>query len=325
MKFDIGLKTVLVGSCAALTAAAVLAAPIASAAWPERDVTLFVHSGAGSPTDEMVRAFAKGAEEVTGKNFVVIVKKKSALPALLKAKADGYTLSSQTRSFLGSIASKKTSLRMDQFQWVARLVGESPVFAVRSDSGIRSLDELFAKAKKRPGQLMLSTYKAGSTTQADALLVANLGQAKFNVIPYSSGGKLVVAMLGGNVDVSATFPSKMIQHVEKGTVRVLFVSSPQRHPKLPKVPTLKELGYNVTLSHWRGLITKAGVPERILKEIDVVAQKATRSKAFQSFIAKRGLDDFYLDHGSISKAVAVELKSITKFYKKMGIVRKKKK
>ena len=291
----------------------------AEAAWPERDVTVLVHSGAGSSTDRMARAFAKAAEEVTGKNFIVVVKGRDAVPALLKAKADGYMVSTQTRSLLGSLATGRTSYTADDLQWIARLVGETYCLAVRSDSKYKSLKDLFAGAKADPGSVTMATYKTGSTHQISALLLNDAADVKFNIIPFNSGSKTVTAMIGGNVEVVATNPSRMLQYVKAGKARVLTVTSDARHEKLPDVPTARELGYDVVQFHWRGLIGKKGIPASTLAEMEAAIKKITRSKTFQTFIDQQGLSDLYMGPEALTMAAKDDLKEVVRIIDKLKL------
>lgn len=292
----------------------------ALADWPEKPVTIFVHSGAGSSTDLMARAFAKAAEEVTGQSFIVEVKGKETMPALHRAPADGYTLATQTRAFLGELAMGAGFYKPEDFQWIDRLVGEIPVFAVRADSPYKTFAELVAAAKEKPGTVSLATYSAGSTVWADSMKVATAADASFNIIPFGSSGETVVAMLGGNADIAATYPSQMVQAVEAGKARVLVVAGEKQLPLLPGAPTLKELGYDVVLSHWRGLIGRKGIPDDVLAQIDAVAQKTVETDTFKDWAKLAGVDIEYLDHNAAQAKADAEYQEITKSFKDAGLI-----
>ncbi|MCO5066593.1 MAG: tripartite tricarboxylate transporter substrate binding protein [Rhizobiaceae bacterium] len=292
----------------------------ALADWPEKPVTIFVHSGAGSSTDLMARAFAKAAEEVTGQSFVVEVKGKETMPALHRAPADGYTLATQTRAFLGELAMGAGFYKPEDFQWVARLVGEVPVFAVRADSPYQTFGDLVAAGKANPGTISLATYTAGSTVWADSMKVAKAADVSFNIIPFGSSGETVVAMLGGNADLAATYPSQMVQAVEAKKARVLVVAGEEQLPLLPGSPTLKELGFDVVLSHWRGLIGRQGIPEDVLAQIDAVTKKTVETETFKEWAKLAGVDISYLDHKEAQTRAESEYQDITKSFKDAGLI-----
>lgn len=314
------LKSALVGLTVCVAAATAFNNE-ASAAWPEKDVTLLVHSKAGSSTDVMARAIAKAIENVTGKNVVVVVKGRDALIALQKAKADGYTLATQTRSFLGSLASGRSHFPAEDFQWVSRLIGETYALGVRADSPWKTAQDLIEDAKKRPGDIKLSTFRPGSTHQISALSLAKEMGTDFNVIPYDSGSKLVIAMLGGNVDVAGTNPSRLIEYMTAGKARALVVMSDKRHDKMPDVPTARELGFPIEQYHWRGLVGKSGIPEQTLKEIDAVMEKVAREPSFVEYVEKEGLDMLVQGHAELSASVESEIVEVKKIMTELGLIK----
>ncbi len=313
-----GLRRLLFGLAAG---AAMLLPGHAQAAWPERDVTLLVHSGAGSSTDVMARALAKSIENVTGKNVVVIVKGKDAMAALQKANADGYTLSTQTRSFLADLASGRSPFPAEQFQWVARLIGETYAYGVQASSPYKTFADLVAVAKKNPNTISMSTFRTGSTHQIAAVVLNDRAGADFNIIPYNSGSDLVIAMLGGNADVAATNPSQLFEQIAADKARALVVLSAKRHERLPDVPTAKELGYDVEQYHWRGLIGKTGIPEATLNEIDAVMEKAIQDVTFQDYVRKGGLDMLAQGHNELTGEINKELPEIRGIMQRLGLVK----
>lgn len=268
-----------------------LGAGPALAEWPERNVTIMVHSGAGSSTDVMARTFARALTEATGENVVVTVRGRDTLPALVRAEPDGYTLATHTRSLLGDIASGASSYTHDDIQWIERLLGETYIFAVRSDSPYTTAEELFAAAKENPGSVTMSTYRSRSTHQLAALRLNAAAGAEFNIVPYDSGSETVVALLGGNVDVVATNPSNLLQHVEAGTVRGLVVTSDERLDLLPDVPTALELGLGVESYHWRGIIGSAEIPAEIVAEISDAFDEAIVTDVWQQYLSDVQLQD----------------------------------
>jgi tripartite-type tricarboxylate transporter receptor subunit TctC len=319
MEFRQSLGARLFG--AALAAAALIGSGAnAWAQWPDKPVTIFVHSGAGSSTDLMARAFAKAAEEVTGQPFVVEVKGKDTMPALARAKPDGYTLATQTRAFLGEEAMGTGFYKIDDFQWVDRLVGEIPLFAVKADSPYQTFADVVKAAKEKPHTIRLATYTAGSTVWADSMKVANAAGADFNIVPFGSSSETVVAVLGGNADIAITYPSQMIQAVQAKKARVLFVAGEQPIEQLPGVPTLKSVGYDVVLSHWRGLIAKKGVPEDVLKQIDEVGKKVVESATFKDWAKLAGVDIQYMPHDEASEKAGAEYKEIVDTFKSQNLI-----
>lgn len=295
------------------------AAP-AAAEWPAKTVTILVHSEAGSSTDIMARALAQGLESVTGGNFVVSARGREAMPALLNAEADGHTFATQTRSFLPELMQAHSPFAPEDFQWVANLVGESFTYGVREDDPIESFEDLVERSRANPHAITMSTFATGSMHQLSALILNEAAGIEVNIVPYNSGSDLVIAMLGGNIDVAATNPSRLIQQVEAGEARALVVTSPERHPGLPGTPTAVELGYDVLQAHWRGLIAKAGTPEDVLSEIDAALAAAIETEAFANYIATEGLEMTYMGPEEVSAYVEEEMETIAPRLEAMGML-----
>ena len=291
------------------------------AAWPEKTVNILVHSSAGSSTDIMARALAKGLEDVTGGTFVVTARGREAMPALLNAPADGYTLSTQTRSFLPELMQKQSPFNPEDFRWVAKLVGESYAFGVLVESDLKTFQDLIDQSRANPGEITMSTFSTGSMHQISALLLNDAAGIDVNIVPYNSGSDLVVAMLGGNVDVAASNPSRLIQQVEAGETRVLVVTSEERNPNLPDTPTAVELGYGIVQAHWRGLIAKAGTPDDVLAEIDAALLQAIQSQAFADYVTTEGLEVIYKGPDVLDAVVKQEMAEIKPRLEQMDMLK----
>lgn len=305
------LAAVSAAGLAGLTTAAL-------AEWPEKQVEILVHSGAGSSTDTMARTLANALKEVTDQEIVVTVRGRDALPVLLRSEPDGYTLSTHTRSLLGDIASGKASTSLDELVWVERLLGETYIFAVQADSPHQTAEDLFAAAKADPTSLSMATYRTNSTHQLSALELNKAADADFTIVPYDSGSETVVALLGGNVDAVATNPSNVLQHIEAGTLRGLVVMASERLPLLPDVPTASELGLGVVSYHWRGLVADADVPQGTIAEINAAIDRAIETDVWQEYIVSTGLDNLAVGSAEADASAKAELSMVRDLLAEVG-------
>lgn len=303
---------------AAVATGLVVSGGAALADWPERQVEILVHSGAGSSTDIMARTLAKALKEVTDQNIVVTVRGRDALSVLLRAEPDGYTLATHTRSLLGDIASDQSSVGLDELVWVERLLGESYILAVLTDSPYQTAEELFEAAKSNPGALSMATYRTNSTHQLSALELVKSAGGEFTVVPYDSGSETVVALLGGNVDVVATNPSNVLQHIEAGTVRGLVVTASERLPLLPEVATADELGYGVVSYHWRGLVTDVDVPAQTISEMNSAIDRAIATNIWQDYVSSTGLDNLAMGSGKADASAKAEFATVQELLADVG-------
>jgi tripartite-type tricarboxylate transporter receptor subunit TctC len=114
-------------------------------------------------------------------------------------------------------------------------------------------------------------------------------------VPFTGAGPAVVALLGGQVQALSTGPSSIMGHLKGGKVRVLASWGESRHPALPDVPTLKELGYDAQFSQWTGLFVPAGTPEPVIAKLRAAARAALDDPLLKAALAKVETPVQYLD------------------------------
>jgi tripartite-type tricarboxylate transporter receptor subunit TctC len=139
-------------------------------------------------------------------------------------------------------------------------------------------------------------------------------------VPFTGAGPAVVALLGAQVDALSTGPSTVMGHVKGGKVRVLATWGETRHPALPDVPTLKELGYDAQFSQWTGLFVPAGTPEPVIAKLREAARFAVGDPTFQSSLAKVDTPIQYLDQPQFRAFWDNDAKKLAEVVKKIGKV-----
>jgi tripartite-type tricarboxylate transporter receptor subunit TctC len=252
---------------AVATAAASLAAPAVArgAGFPERTVRLINPWSAGSSSDVQMRSLADIAQRPLGQPVIVENKPGAAgtlhiMPLARETRPDGYTLGQMhpaaiRRPFLSHAA--QWDLATD-FTYVIGLCGWVVGVAVRADAPWQSWADLVAAAKAEPGRI---TYATSGIATTPHILVedftARLG-VQFTHVPFRGTSEGVTAVLGGTVacmiDASAWAP-----HVAEGRMRALCVLTPQRFPRFPDVPTMRDLGHDVVARTAYGLVGPRGI------------------------------------------------------------------
>jgi tripartite-type tricarboxylate transporter receptor subunit TctC len=247
--------------------AASLAAPAVArgAGFPERPIRLINPWSAGSSSDVQMRSLADIAQRSLGQPVIVENKPGAAgtlhiAPLIRETRPDGYTLGQMhpaviRRPFL--TRSAQWDLASD-FTYVIGLCGWVVGVAVRADAPWQSWADLVAAAKAEPGRI---TYATSGIATTPYLLVedftARLG-VQFTHVPFRGTSEGVTAVLGGQVscmiDASAWAP-----HVAEGRMRALCVLTPQRFPRFPDVPTMRDLGYDVVARTAYGLVGPRGI------------------------------------------------------------------
>ncbi len=291
----------------ALMALVLIASSTTAGSYPEKPISLICWSSAGSGHDLMARMVAKVGEKYLGQPIAVLNKKggkgKVAMSYVLNKKPDGYTIMTNTRSMTERLCDPSAPINVDSFHYVCRVVIDPFVVLVNKDSQFNTLQELIAYAKKHPHKLKIGGY---SVQSVDQMLVNKIMKAtgiQMNYVPYKGGMEPVVAVLGGHIDVAVANPSEMIANYESGNVKVLATCSEKRFAPFTEVPTLKEVGIDVTEEHWRGIMASAEVPMDIITVLDEAIRKTIKDPEFQQFLKKANMYDGYMPHDKFRELV----------------------
>jgi len=258
----------------------------AEADLPTRTVTIIHGFPAGGPSDIISRLLADGLSRALGQAVIVESRPGASgtVAAALVARGvpDGYTLS-VIPSGHASAAATFASLpyrSVDDFTPIS-LASEYPyVMATHMDSGIKSVAELIAAAKKRPNSLLYGTPGVGSGPQLAIELFALETKIKVTHVPYRGSAPAVMELLAGRLDFMMDPPATMMEFIGNGKLRVLAVSSAKPYFALPSAPTIAESGVpGFDVSGWQGLIAPAGLPEPILKRLNAEAVRILKDPA----------------------------------------------
>lgn len=271
------------GGCLAVT-------PAAADNYPSRPIRLLHGFAAGGAADTLSRIIADGLSKKLGQPIIVEAKPGAggniAADAVAKAAPDGYTLGLVTGAHAISAATYKSLAYQpaESFEMISTLVYYALVIAVRNDYPAKSLGELIAMAKEKPGSLSFGSVGFGSTHHlAGELLNATAGVEIVHV-PYRGDSQSVTALLGGEVPVIVGTPVLLAPQIQSGAIRGLAVTSPTRTALLPDVPTVQEAGikgYDVRT--WAGLLAPKGTPSAIIATLnsatlDVLRDPETRQR-----------------------------------------------
>jgi tripartite-type tricarboxylate transporter receptor subunit TctC len=277
----------------AAVAALVLATQAdAQGTWPQRPVTLVVPFGAGGSADLTARVIAPHLQANFGQPFVIDNKGGAggSIGAGFVAKAanDGYTLLVGTISSNAINAALYSRLTYDldrDFQPVSRLVLFPNLMMVNTKLPVRSVPELIAYLKANPGKVNYGSSGIGTSSHLSVVMFALATGTEMTHIPFRSTSEVVNSMIGGNIDLGIDSMTTTVPFAQSGAVRALGVTTPQRNPSMPNLPTIGETlpGYEATA--WQGLFAPAGTPrpivdrlaeavKAILERPDVAAQLA---------------------------------------------------
>lgn len=281
-----------------------LAAPAALAraqgAWsPQRPVTIQIAFPAGGATDVQMRALAEAATRHLGQT--VLIENRPGAGATLPAanmrntRADGHTLAQIPLPAIRLPFMQRMGYdpRRD---WtpVIHLTGYLFLTVVRADSPYQSLADLWADARRRPGEVRLGNTGANGTPHLTQIELAERENARVEHIPFRGDSDSVAALLGGHLEAGAT-GSGALQLIAEGRLRALAVWSRNRSPKLSDVPTLTEFGYaNMVVTSPYGLVGPAGMEQPVVETLHRAFRAALHDPAHVAVLERLDMPLEYL-------------------------------
>jgi putative tricarboxylic transport membrane protein len=303
-----------------MSAAALVIATASSFAadYPDRAIKLIVPWAAGGDTDLIFRPLAPLLQKYLGQPIVIAnVGGASGTVGEREASGaapDGYTLFG-AHDFIHSVYfGGMIDIKYDAaFEPVCMVSSTPSVITAGAKTPWKTFKELVEDAKKRPDQIVVGA-SLGSTSQYSIALAAKAAGVTFKYVPYDGTAKRMNALLGGHIDVG---DSNLTQKgkVDAGLLRFLANMSEKRTTGLEDVPTLKELGFDVTFSVNRGIMVPKGTPAAVIAKLNDACAKATKEPEFAQAMLLQGTEVYYLDPKSYAdylKKTDVQTKDISK-------------
>ncbi|HEY0337787.1 MAG TPA: tripartite tricarboxylate transporter substrate binding protein [Burkholderiales bacterium] len=317
----------IVRALVALLLAGFAAATLAQEPYPSKPITMVVAFPPGGVADLTARPTANVLQKIF-KQPVVILNKPGAggsigTASVTSAKPDGYTLlmalsSVSTNPEADRVAGRPASFELKQLEPIALVSADPTVFMVRADSPYKTLKDVVADAKKRPGAINYASSGNYGTYHVATEMFSHAAGIKMNHIPYSGGGPALTAILGGQVDLAMFGPSVAIAQVKAGKLRPLATLSGKRLESMPDVPTLKEVGYDVEYYIWSGLFAPAGTPEPVLKTLREAMRQVVNDPEFKASMAKIETPIAYLDAPAFRKYFERDAQRLTEVVRRIG-------
>jgi tripartite-type tricarboxylate transporter receptor subunit TctC len=312
---------------AAAAAALALAPVFASAqAFPAKTITFVVPFAAGTATDQIARAVANGVTAET-RQAVVIDNKAGASgfiasQQVAKAAPDGYTVLITTNTTHAANEHLFKKLPYDpvkDFAPVTALGKGGQIMVVNPAFPAKTVAEFVALAKKDPGKY---TFGSGSSSSRMAgELLQQLADIKLLHVPYKSNTLAVTDLLGTQIDMMITDAATGLPQVKAGKLRALGVSSAQRSPLAPEVPTIAEAGVKgYEIGYWFAAYAPAGTPPAVVSRLNELLVKAARSEAAKkAFYEPTGTEVFTTTSQELGKFQTGESQKWGRIVKAAGI------
>jgi len=277
--------------------AALVTRPIASeAVYPERPIKMIVPWPAGGDTDVIKRVVANAMEKHLGQPIVVTnitgASGTTGAREARKAPADGYTIYSTHDYIHTTYYTGVSDVTYRDFEPVCLATSTPSMFGVYAKTKWNSMKELIDDAKKRPGEIKVGAT-LGSTSHFFPAMIEHATGVRWKYVSYEGMAPRVTALLGGHIEAAETNLTQ-VDKVKTGQIRNLAIATPKRHPEVPDLPTLRELGIDVLYAINRGIVAPKGTPEAALAKVEDACAKASKDRSVTEAMKKHGTNVEFL-------------------------------
>lgn len=297
-----------------------------SAAYPTKPIRWLNSSQQGGGVDVIARMVVNEASENLGRSLIIDNRAGAsgilAMSLLQQAPAEGYTLLATAGSLVSSaFVLKRVSFDIrTELVPVALLSSQPYVIVVNPSFPAKSVSELVAYAKSKPGAVNYASTGNGSASHMGTELFSSLTGVKMVHIPFKSAGPALIELMGGHSQL--VFISSVLSatpHVRGGRLRALAVTGAQRSRTFPDLPTVQETGIKgFELTNWYGCFAPRGTPQPILARLNDAFRRTVSLPSVRSRIESEGGDVTPVTLGEFRKIFLQELTKLEEFVKKTG-------
>jgi tripartite-type tricarboxylate transporter receptor subunit TctC len=294
-------------------------------AWPTRPIRMIVPFPPGGSNDIVGRMVGQHLSDRLGKS--VVVDNRGGAGGLIgtetaiRAQPDGYTLLIISVAYSYNPAIYKLPYDPIKAMTPVAQIGSGPnVLAVHPSVPAKSVKELVALAKAKPGQLNYATAGIGSFQHLSSELFKIMTGANIVHIPYKGGGPAMLAVMGGQAQISIGSLIQTLPHIRSGKFRALATGGAKRNPALPDVPTIAEGGVpGYEASNWWGIIAPAGLPAAVTKRVNAEVAGILAQPEIQKWFITEGAEAVNRSPDEFRKWIVAEMGKWGKVVKEAGI------
>lgn len=294
---------------------------------PSRPLELIVHNAPGGGSDILARFIANLIEKEKLLPVRVVVNNKpgggsaTAMAYLAEKRGDSHTLALFTSAWLVTpILAKEARVTVGDMTPIARLVTESALIVVKSDSPYRTLKDFIDAAKREPGKLKQVGGSVQTRGNFVRLQLQKATGAQWSYISYPGGGERISALLGGHMQLLVAEPQELGEHVRSGNMRALAQIAAKRLPGFPDVPTLQESGFDVRADATpRGVAGPPDMPRDAATYWENLFARIAKSAAWRKYLEENLFEDGYMTAGDTVKANNAYLDSLRVMLKAAGL------
>ena len=301
------------------------------AAWaPARPVEIVAPAGPGGGWDLLARTMQKALTEEKIVNVPIVVTNKpggggaTGWTYLRGKKGQGEFLAVTSALILQNNLLGKSDLTFRDFTVIANLQAEWEVVAVAADSPWKTGNEFFEALKKDPASMPIGVGPAlGNDDHIQLLMLAKaygVDPKTIKLVVYpNTAAEQIPALMGGHVKAITISMAETLEQHKAGKVRLIGISSPERHPLLTDVATWKEQGVDHIFPHWRGVIAAPGITDEMKAFWDGAMAKMVASKTWKESLEKLGWDPYYLNAADNEKFLEKTNEGSKELFKAVGL------
>jgi tripartite-type tricarboxylate transporter receptor subunit TctC len=295
--------------------------------YPAKPIRIVVPFAAGGPTDITVRQVTPRLTELLGQPFVVDNRAGATgiigAELVARAPADGYTLLMGTASVVAINMVTHAKLPFDtlrDFQPLTPIMTTTTILVVHPSVPVKTLKELVAIARARPGEVTMGSAGTGGTLHLPIEMLMRSAKVKITHVPYKGAAPAVVDVVGGQLTGMFVDLPVISPHIKAGRVKPLAVASPKRSQYFPDVPTTKESGYNdVELQNYYALFLPAKTPRDVVTKLHDAVVKAVNTPSVREKLVEAGSDPLTMTPEEFTKFVRADIEKWAKVVKAAGV------
>ena len=307
-------------ACAGLLALGA-AAGSAQEAFPVKPVQLIMPFGAGG-SDAMFRAFAASMSNVVGQQFVVINREGASgrigTAQVAAARPDGYTLLVGPTTPITNLphTMKDLPYQFESFDFVCQVFVNAFTLTVRAQSPHRSLKDVLDAARASPGRLNYGHAGVFTGPHINMETLAKQAGVSVQGVPFRGDATMLLQLLGGDLDLAVNSTGAISTRPD---VRPIAVFWDRRHPALPEVPTVTELGFPSSPPGYQGVFAPRGTPRAVMETLERHCEAATRDEALKGHATRQGVPVVFLKGVEFARLARADFELKGRIHKELGL------
>ena len=308
-----------------LAASSAAATAQSAANYPAKPIRLVVPYSPGASNDTLSRATAEAMSPLLGQS--IVIDNRPGAGGMIGAEnaarsaPDGYTILNVQASFAtnAAIRAKMPYDVASDFAYIGMMARSPMVIVVHPSMPVKSVKDLVALARKRPGDLNYGSSGTGGSNHLATELFAKTANIRITHVPYKGIGPAMIDLIGGHVQMVVTsLPSALVQ-VKGGRLKAIGVASEKRSPFAPEIPTVKEGGVDYVSELWWGLAAPGKTPPAIVEKLSAALLKAMQTPQLKQRYATEGAEPVPMSPQQFTKYVMNEVARWKQVVKEAGL------